>query len=117
MAEGVKKIGDKVWQFNKGPGLSSFVYLIDYGKPTLIDLGSRKNSSLLLKRLESLGYSTDSIKRVIFTHFHFDHVGKPSIFKNAQFLASKEEIEDMKKWKFFCVFDRTSLKELNLVKL
>ena len=38
------------------------------------------------------------IKKIIFTHLHYDHTGDPSKFPKAEFFASKEEIEDLAKF-------------------
>lgn len=36
------------------------------------------------------------VKKVIFTHLHYDHIGNNNLFTNARFYASKESIEDYK---------------------
>ncbi len=93
-----EKLAPRVWKITDWPGLSSNVYLLDIDKvPTLIDLGYEKYHRKLVSSLKKLSYKPEDIKRVIFTHLHFDHVGKPEAFKNAEFFASKEAIEDMEK--------------------
>jgi len=76
--------------------LSSNVYLIK-SKLALIDLGNKKLINELIEALKRIGVDPDKIKKIIFTHFHFDHTGDPTKFKNARFYASKEEIEDLRK--------------------
>lgn len=100
----VKEIGKDVWIFPKGPGLSCNVYLLKFKELTLVDLGHYKNSQLLLTRLKSLGINPEQIKRVIFTHLHYDHAGDPSLFPNAKFYASEESIEDLRKLGYLTVF-------------
>ncbi|MBT4174354.1 MBL fold metallo-hydrolase [archaeon] len=77
-------------------GLTSNVFLIN--KEILIDLGTKDNANLLLQNLKELNVSPEDIKKVIFTHIHYDHTGDPSKFPKAEFFASKEEIEDLAKY-------------------
>jgi glyoxylase-like metal-dependent hydrolase (beta-lactamase superfamily II) len=111
-----KKLAVNVWGF-KSPGLSSNVYLIDLHEPILIDLGVSENAKQLLKMLDSVGYKPKDIKKVIYTHFHYDHIGKPSDFPNAQFFASREEIHNLKKKGYFAVLRMKELKALRKIKL
>jgi len=87
-----KKITNNVWQIMVGVKPSSKIYLITKPEPILIDLGNRANSDLLVKALDLIGFKKEEIKKVIFTHFHYDHTGNPSLFKNAEFFASEDEI-------------------------
>lgn len=88
-----EKIANKVWKVYGGKGLCSNVYLVDVVEPTLIDLGSPENANDLIKVLKEIGYEAKDIVNIIFTHLHPDHTGCPSLFENAKFFASKEEIE------------------------
>ncbi len=90
----VEQLAKNIWKLTDLGGLCSNVYLVDYDVPTLIDLGAEEYNDMLVKGLKSIGYAPEQIKRVIFTHLHFDHMGKPSAFPNAEFFASKQEIED-----------------------
>ncbi len=90
-------IAENIWKLHKGAGLSSNAYLVCISENTLIDLGSEANSEALIRELSKLGIRSGDIKNVIFTHFHFDHVGSPYAFKNARFFASEEEISILKK--------------------
>lgn len=110
----IEKIARKIWKFTDWPGLSSNVYLLDFGVPTLIDLGAAAYSGSLIWGLRQIGYHPDDIKRVIFTHLHFDHTGKPSLFKNAEFFASEEEVEDMKQGKLQKFLAKFGIKEPEL---
>ncbi|MFH1638064.1 MAG: MBL fold metallo-hydrolase [Candidatus Woesearchaeota archaeon] len=110
-----EKVAVGIWKFFKGPGLSSNVYFIE--PSTLVDLGSRENSGLLKARLSSLGYKASDIKKIIYTHFHYDHVGNPKDFPNAKFYASKEEIEDLKKKKYLAVFSFKAFLSIRKLKI
>ncbi|RME54531.1 MBL fold metallo-hydrolase [Candidatus Woesearchaeota archaeon] len=109
----IKKIVDNVWLFPKGPGLSCNVYFLE-NSMTLIDLGSYKNSKLLVKRLNSLGHKPEDIKRVIFTHLHYDHVGNPLLFKNAKFYAntSKPEFGSILKFRSYLLLKKIKFSPL-----
>ncbi len=103
----IEKVARNVWKFTDWPGLCSNVYLVDVDVPTIIDLGSKDFSGSLARALRQVGYSPADIKRVIFTHLHFDHIGDPSMFKNAEFFASQQEIDDLNNNKigaFFALF-------------
>lgn len=110
----IEKIRRKIWKFTDWPGLSSNVYLLDIDVPTLIDLGNAKYHRILVRGLGKAGYKPSDIKRVIFTHLHYDHVGKPEAFKNAEFFASEEEIEDLKKGIFSKFLARFGVKQPTL---
>jgi len=92
----IKKITDNIWRLKVDISTSSNVYLIKKPEPTLIDLGNRLNIDLTIKLLGLLKYQPEDIKKIIFTHLHYDHIGEPSKFKNAKFYASKEEIISFK---------------------
>ena len=87
----VEKLAREVWKFTDWAGLCSNVYLIDIDVPTLIDLGSKEFSRSLVRGLKEAGYSPADIKKVIYTHLHFDHIGDPNVFKNAEFLRRKKK--------------------------
>ena len=74
------------------------IYFLDnsaVGEKILIDTGSRSERKKLEFFLNKLvDFST--IKKVIFTHLHYDHIGNFDLFPNAMLLASKQEIEDFK---------------------
>ena len=72
----------------------------------LIDLGYERYHRSLVLGMGKLGYKPTDIKRVIFTHLHFDHLGKPDAFKNAEFFAS----EVLSSEAFGLCFSRTALR-------
>ena len=71
VAEGVFQVG--------GPGMTApddcCIYLVDLGRPVLIDAGAGTEPEKLVRNLEGLGYSPRDISLVVLTHCHIDHVG------------------------------------------
>ncbi len=51
------------------------IYLVDIGRPVLIDTGAGTQPRRLVDNLESLGYFPRDISLVVLTHCHIDHVG------------------------------------------
>lgn len=45
------------------------------------------------RAVEKLGFSCDDVKKIIFTHLHWDHTFYMSEFKNAVYYASRKEYE------------------------
>ncbi|RJP26688.1 MAG: MBL fold metallo-hydrolase [Actinobacteria bacterium] len=79
IAEGVYQVG--------GPDMTApedcCFFLVDLGRPVLIDAGAGADPRKLLRNLEELGYSPGDIKLIVLTHCHIDHVG------GAAFLVEK----------------------------
>jgi glyoxylase-like metal-dependent hydrolase (beta-lactamase superfamily II) len=50
-------------------------YLVMDTEITVIDTGVPGSGSTILEAVHRLGRSTDEIRRILVTHFHFDHVG------------------------------------------
>lgn len=72
------KITEYVYQVG-GPGMTSpedcCVYLVDAGKPVLIDAGAGNSVEEILRNVEEVGYRPRDIGMVVLTHCHIDHVG------------------------------------------
>jgi glyoxylase-like metal-dependent hydrolase (beta-lactamase superfamily II) len=84
----IQKVCPNVWKI---PGDGN-VYLLEEQK-IVIDTGSRaerQNINLFLSKVVPL----EQVRRVIFTHLHHDHIGNFDLFKNAEFFASKQAIND-----------------------
>lgn len=68
-----------------GPELTSpddcCVYLVDLGRPILVDAGAGRSAPLLVRNLEELGYGPGDLKLVVLTHCHIDHVGGAAYFQ------------------------------------
>lgn len=111
----ITKIAEKVWKVRTS-FLDANVYLVNVDVPTLIDLGYCYDKTLV-DDLKSVGYLPDDIKRVIFTHLHADHSGNPSLFHNAKFYASYQEIKNFKSMQMFFTYDSQATNLLNNIKL
>jgi glyoxylase-like metal-dependent hydrolase (beta-lactamase superfamily II) len=82
------KLKDNAWKFS---GRSN-VYLLKVEKNILIDTGDERDREKLAKSLSEV-IAPDRVDIVIFTHLHYDHIGNFSMFPNAKFYASEEEID------------------------
>jgi glyoxylase-like metal-dependent hydrolase (beta-lactamase superfamily II) len=80
------KITEGIYQVG-GPDITSpddcCIFLVDLGRPILIDTGAGTATRRLVNNLDELGYSPRDIKMVVLTHCHIDHVG------GAPFLVEK----------------------------
>lgn len=56
------------------------VYLINLGKPILIDAGTGSSARRLAENLEELGVGPDNLAMVVLTHCHMDHAGGARFF-------------------------------------
>ena len=83
------KVTEGVFQVG-GPDMTApedcCFFLVDMGRPILIDTGAGGDRRRFLNNIEDLGYSPRDIKLVVLTHCHIDHVG------GAVFLADKYKI-------------------------
>ncbi len=80
-------------------------YLTDGEHKILIDAGgpekvceakmpySQTPDQHILKQLEKINVSPDEIELVIITHLHWDHTWNLALFKNAEFIVQKRELE------------------------
>src|SRR4030042_780033 len=72
------------------------VFFVDESPRTLIDTGIKTEDSFeaLKKGLEEIGFSLDSIERILITHGHIDHYGQAqkisSLSKAPIYIHSKE---------------------------
>ena len=78
----------------KTPELCSNVYLVN--GDTFIDLGNPKYTREITDKLIERGIYPKTIRRVLLTHLHFDHVGDPTLFTRAQVYATPESIASLK---------------------
>lgn len=88
----LKKISDKIWQVDEG----SCCYFLATVEPIIIDTGIATKRKEVEQELRKV-VSPERVKKVILTHFHYDHVGNVELFPNAGFYASAEEIKDFKR--------------------
>lgn len=77
------------------------VYLIE--NKILIDTAENNQKKELLETIKGIT-SPESIKKVIFTHLHYDHVGNWDLFPNAKFYSA-EVFDEFKKDKALFIID------------
>ena len=96
----MEKIAENIWKLN----VDSNDYFLDLDEKIVVDTGPKMYKLVVKKELEKV---TDlkKIKKVIFTHLHYDHSGNFDLFPNAEFFASEEEIELLKKNKMYTIGD------------
>lgn len=82
----IQKINDEVYKI----ACDSNIYYI---KPLnmIIDTGNFQEKMMIERELKTL-VDFDTIKIVVFTHLHYDHIGNYKLFPNAKFYAHKDEI-------------------------
>jgi hydroxyacylglutathione hydrolase len=86
LGDKVEKLTAKVYKISAG----SNVYLLDFRQKVLIDTGEKRHREELL---QALGDTAGSIRHVILTHLHYDHVGNIEMFPKAKIYASLGEID------------------------
>ena len=107
----IKEIAHKIWKLNA----DSNVYFLEKEK-IVIDTGWPQYKSEVQAELSKV---TDlkKVKKVIFTHLHYDHIGNFELFPNASFYASKEEISYFKENPSKAVLELSLAKKFAKVKL
>ena len=80
------------------------VYFLDFTKKIIIDTGKPMHVASIVKELASK-IDPAKIDMVIFTHFHYDHIGNFSLFSNAKYYASAAEIAAWKKDSFGAILN------------
>lgn len=85
------KLADNVWKINANSNL----YLVLLDIPIVIDTGDFYYRDKVKNELTKI-ISIEKIEKVIFTHLHADHIGNFDLFDEAEFYASKQEIQDFK---------------------
>ncbi len=87
----VEKVCSDVWKIKADSNL----YIIIREEPFIIDTGRKENKYILQDCVTKI-IDPKKIKKVIFSHLHYDHIGNFDFFPNAEYFASKIEIEDFK---------------------
>lgn len=104
----IQKIINDVYKIS----LSSNLYCI-VSEKLLIDTGNYLDKHLVERELSEF-IDPKEIKKVIFTHLHFDHIGNFNLFPNAKFYASNQEMLDLKKNKFETILNPVIAKKFNV---
>jgi len=55
-----------------------------------------------------------TVKKVIFTHLHYDHIGCFDLFENAKFFSSKKEIESLHKDRIGTILNKKESQRFNI---
>ena len=105
----IERIAPNIWKIRA----DSNVYFLDFDEKMIIDTGNRSYRNILEQFLKPLIDFKD-IKKVIFTHLHYDHIGNFDLFNHAQFFASELEIEDFKKNTFNAILDTELINKFNV---
>ncbi|MBS3106771.1 MBL fold metallo-hydrolase [Candidatus Woesearchaeota archaeon] len=108
----MEQLAPDVWKLN----VDSNVYFLDIEPKTLIDVGPEEYKELVKSELSKV-VRLEDIGRIIFTHFHLDHIGNFDLFPNAKFYAAKEEIDFFRKNPEGAVLDRGLAKKFSQVAL
>src|SRR3989338_8281238 len=103
----IVKLCENVYKLN----VDSNVYLLENEK-IVVDTGPRSQRSELLRFLDKI-VPLDEIKKVYFTHLHYDHIGNFDLFANAEFFAGAAEIEDFNRDKKEAILDDDMVQKFN----
>ncbi|MFH0831404.1 MAG: MBL fold metallo-hydrolase [archaeon] len=108
----IKQIFHDVWKLYYD-NFGSNCYLVKAeGKHILIDTSGRENREELISDLKDLNLNLEDISLVLLTHLHYDHIGNLDLFRNAEFFASKQEIEDFEKNQFDAVLNENFIEKI-----
>ncbi len=99
-----KEITAEVYQVG-GDGLSRgedcCVYLVDGGtESALIDTGAGRSASMIIDNIRAIGVELSSLKYIVVTHGHIDHIGGLAFLKEqlqAQVIAHQLELPAIEK--------------------
>lgn len=95
----IAKICENVYKLS----VDSNVYILENEK-IVVDTGPRSQRDELLRFLDKV-VPLNEVRRVYFTHLHYDHIGNFDLFSNAEFFAGSAEIEDFKKDRKAAILD------------
>ncbi|MDO8740431.1 MAG: MBL fold metallo-hydrolase [Candidatus Woesearchaeota archaeon] len=104
----IVKICENVYKLS----VDSNVYLLENEK-IVVDTGPRSQRSELLRFLDKV-VPLDEVKKVYFTHLHYDHIGNFDLFANAEFFAGAAEIEDFNRDKKAAILDDDMVQKFNV---
>lgn len=92
------------------------VYFLDFAKKIIIDTGKPTTAASIVQELSSK-INPATIDIVIFTHFHYDHIGNFHLFPNALFYASRAEIGAWKKDPFGAILNMDVVEAIDTLAL
>jgi len=87
------QVTDNIWKINH----DSNMYLIKASNEIIIiDSCKEMHKQEVKKEIMEICNPRD-VRKVLFTHLHYDHIGNFELFENAKFYASKDEISFFRK--------------------
>ncbi len=107
----LSKIKENVYKIS---GMSNCYYLKNY--KIMIDTGSIEDREVVKKNFVKVASLTD-VKKVIFTHLHYDHIFNFDLFPKAKLYASPKEMSDLKKDPEGTVLNKDVLNKFKKTKL
>jgi len=106
----LQSISSNVWKLR----VNSNIYVIKLeNKIILIDTGDRAFRNTVEMFLSKM-IDFSKVEKVLLTHLHFDHIGNFDLFKNAEFFASKAEIEDFNNNKLAAILNSDIAEKFNV---
>ncbi len=111
MMRTLTRITTNIWKYR---GKSNIYILQDDG--IAIDAGDRADNQEIRFYLPRI-ITSKPIKKVIFTHLHYDHIGNFDIFSGSEFFASREAILDLEKSPLNTILDQEMVQRFKKVKL
>lgn len=78
-------------------------------KRIVIDTGIMKISSALKK---AVPFAPEDVSMVLFTHFHYDHIGSFDVFYSSNMYASQKAIDSLKENPGSTVFDTETIQHI-----
>jgi glyoxylase-like metal-dependent hydrolase (beta-lactamase superfamily II) len=105
----MEKLAENIWKLN----VDSNIYFLDLKEKIIIDTGPSNYKEVVRRELGKV-IDLNKIDKVIFTHLHYDHSGNFDLFPNADFYASKEEVEFFKKNKMGAILNPVLVSKFNI---
>ena len=102
-----QNIDKGVWKVTAG----SNIYILMLDEPVAIDAGERKfrKDASFVEHVIDPRY----VKKVIFTHLHYDHIGNFDMFPQAEFFAGEEAIKSLKEDREGTILEKDMAQKFN----
>ena len=84
----VNKIAENIWKIS----CNSNTYILKLKEWVAIDAGDRQYYDYAKEEIKRI-VDPKKIKKVLFTHLHYDHIGNADLFPKAEFFAHSDEIK------------------------
>ncbi len=102
-----QNIDKGVWKVAAG----SNIYVLMLDEPVVIDTGERR----FRKKASFVEHVIDPryVRKVIFTHLHYDHIGNFDLFPCAEFFAGEDEIKSLNEDREGTIIDKDMAAKFN----